>query len=76
MKKSELYLLFITLFVGLSILLVALYKYIKPSNIPLDMEETQENISKNQDIDNGWIDKISKNNQKFSYPVTIYKLNF
>jgi hypothetical protein len=76
MKKSELYLLFITLFVGLSTLLLVLYKYIKPSTIPLKMEETQENVDENQNIDNGWIERISKNNQKFSYPVTIYKLDF
>jgi hypothetical protein len=73
-KKSELYLLFFTLFIGLSILLVALFKYIKPSNTPIVMEETEQEENFEQSIDNGWIDKISKSSQKFSYPVTIYKL--
>jgi len=76
MKKSEIYLLFTTLLIGLSILLVALFKYVKPSKttIVLDDEIVNQNKQNNGYIDNGWIDKISRNNQDFSYPVTIYKL--
>jgi hypothetical protein len=74
MKKSELYLLFITLFIGLSILLVALFKYIKPSNT-FSIENETNNINVNKKvIENSWIDRISKKNQDFIYPVTIYKL--
>jgi len=75
MKKSEIYLFFITLFIGLSIFMVALFKYTKPSNISLNIDDdinTYNNLPKSKDY--GWIDKISKNNQKFAYPVVIYKL--
>jgi len=76
MKKSEIYLLFTTLLIGLSILLVALFQYVKPSKttIVLDDMKLNQNGQYKQYSDNGWIDKISKNNQNFSYPVTIYKL--
>jgi len=75
MKKSEIYLLFTTLFIGLSIFMVALFKYIKPSKATIVSDDNIEKIENStENIDNGWIDKISKNTQNFSYPVTIYKL--
>jgi len=75
MKKSEIYLLFTTLLIGLAILMVALFIYIKPSKTTIISDDSIDNIEKKEKSDNGWIDKISKQNQKFSYPVTIYKLN-
>jgi len=77
MKKSEIYLLFSTMMIGVAILLVALFHFIKPTSVKLD--DIDETVKKNKDILNiqrdGWMDKVTKKSSDFSYPTVIYKLN-
>jgi len=74
MKKPEIYLLFTTLLIGVAISMVALFKFIKPAKTTLIIDDYTEKSSYEQEQKSGWIEKISKNSQDFSYPVTIYKL--
>ncbi len=75
MKKSELLLLFTTIIISVVILVMALFYFIKPSKNSIlinDKDSIKKEIKqKNND---GWIDKISKKNKTFSYPVVIYKI--
>ena len=74
MRKTELYLVFTTLIIGLSFVMVALYHYIKPSSVDIS-EDLQDNynFTKIQNQDDGWLNKISNTTKKFSYPVVIVK---
>ncbi len=76
MKKSELYLLFSTVFIGVAIFLVALFYYIKPANINITDNDISKKYNNQNELvyDNSWINKISKQNQSFSYPTVIFKL--
>ena len=76
MNKTELYLVFATLVIGLSFVMIALYHYIKPSSIDISQNSQDDiNLTTVKSYDDSWLNKISKKTQKFSYPVVIFKKN-
>ncbi len=76
MKKSELILLFITMMISVVIIITALFHFIKPSNniSQLKSEDSRVDLV-DKKLNTGWLDRISKQNKTFSYPVIVYKLN-
>jgi len=77
LRNSEIYLLFTTLLIGLMIILLALFQFVKPSKVQLSLDESNQTIiQKDEKSDkNSWVYKISKKNQDFTYPTQIYKLD-
>ena len=76
MKRGELLLLFFTITISVVIIITALFYFIKPtSNIKLQNFE-HNRVIKDIDVEKkSWIEKISKQNKTFSYPVVIYRLD-
>ena len=76
MKKSELVLLFITMIISVVIIITALFYFIKPSyHISQLKSEDSEVVLLDKEPNNSWLNRISKQNKTFSYPVVIYKLD-
>ena len=76
MKKSELILLFITMIISVVIIITTLFYFIKPSrDISQLKSEDSEVVLIDKKTNNGWLNRITKQNKTFSYPVVIYKLD-
>ena len=76
MKKSELILLFITMIISVVIIITTLFYFIKPSrDISQLKSEDSEVVLTDKKTNNGWLNRITKQNKTFSYPVVIYKLD-
>ena len=80
MKKSEIYLLFfmLTLFVTLLIVLVTYFTKPSMSNITLVEDEDYTKLQNTEQVklENDWISKVSQQNKDFTYPTIIYHMKF